>query len=322
MSPIPTTSPKRNWPEVIILRLMFLASGGLIIWGLVQNLESILIASGILGLILTGTTRILAARSASSPEKSHNPGSPLAPEDRQLLSQLHEHSMLSDNAKRVLFRERELQLIRSAIQNHIAAADYNAALILCDELMNLYGQREEAEQYRTHILQVRQEHYEQQVRAALEQLNGFLQSRDWAAAHQEAARLKRLYPDSPAVEEVDRRIFAAREEYKRDLEQQFLEAAEQDDPTRAMEILRNLDRYLSREEADRLGAIAERVVTRHRELLTDRFKQAVSEHRWAEALTLGDTIMQEFPNSRMADEVRGMMDMLHTRAEPGVPVEE
>jgi hypothetical protein len=41
---------------------------------------------------------------------------------------------------------------------------------------------------------------------------------------------------------------------------------------------------------------------------------AVSDHRWAEAAAVGEQIVSEFPNDRMATEVREMLDRLNERA--------
>ncbi|MEM7230165.1 MAG: hypothetical protein AAF432_15265, partial [Planctomycetota bacterium] len=173
---------------------------------------------------------------------------------------------------------------------------------------------QEAESYRAQIVQARHDHYEAAIHAALQQFDQLLALRDWPAAYQEAARIKRLFPDSPAAFEVDRRLVVARDEHKYHLEQEFMAAAEADDVPRAMQVLRELDRYMSRDEASRLGETANRIVSRHRETLSAQFKGAINEHRWRDAAAAGDAIIAEFPNTKMADEVRGMIDVIRTRA--------
>jgi hypothetical protein len=230
------------------------------------------------------------------------------------LTQIQEHSMLSDNAKRVLFRDREVQLLRNAIEDDIARGDYNAAITLCEEMANLFGYREEAEAFRSRIVQARQQQYELEVQAAVDQLDAALADRDWAAVHQQAARLKRLYPDSHFVGDLDLRIQHARAEHKRELESRFLEAAEQDDPRAAMVLLRQLDRYLSREEGERLTEVAQGVITKYRESLGTDFRRAVGEHRWAEAAHVGEQIIGDYPNTQMANEVRSLLEVLRSKA--------
>ncbi len=45
-----------------------------------------------------------------------------------------------------------------------------------------------------------------------------------------------------------------------------------------------------------------------------QFAIRVAESQWNEAIAAGDEIIKEFPNSRMAQEVRAKMDLLRSRA--------
>ena len=49
--------------------------------------------------------------------------------------------------------------------------------------------------------------------------------------------------------------------------------------------------------------------------LRTQFTLAVQDHRWNEAIALGDQIMRDFPNTRAAVEVREMMPALRQRHE-------
>jgi hypothetical protein len=246
----------------------------------------------------------------------------VAPVGRDV-SGIHEHTMLSDAAKRVLFRDREIQLLRSAIEDDIARGDHNAAITLCDEMANLFGYREEAEAFRSRIVQARRDQYDLEVQAASDQFEASLVERNWAAVHQQAARIRRLYPDSHLIDELDRRIEMARREHKNELESLFLEAARREDVEAAMDLLKQLDLYLNRDEAGRLTKVAEGVIVRHRDNLGAAFRMAVNEHRWLEAVQLGETIIGEFPNTQMATEVRSMIEVLRGRAgQPAVTGEE
>jgi hypothetical protein len=81
-----------------------------------------------------------------------------------------------------------------------------------------------------------------------------------------------------------------------------------------MQLLRQLDNYMSRNEAQRLSDAAQGVILRHRENLGLAFRAAVSEHQWAEAAEQGEAIIVEFPNSQMASEARPMIEVLRSRA--------
>jgi hypothetical protein len=276
---------------------------------------------GLLAVMITGCSVPIAFALRDAADRGAAGGEPISGELRDLLHELHEHSMLSDSAKRVLFREREMGLLRAAVENDIAEGKYNVALTLCDEMADVFGHRNEAEAFRGQIMQARQERYDLEVQAALEHFDALLGQRDWAMVHQEAARIRRLYHDSHLVQNLDQHILQARAEHKNELEGRFLQAAQRDDVEAAMALLKQLDRYLEPTEAERLAEVAQGVVVKHRDNLGVQFKLAVNDRRWAEAARIGETIVAEFPNTKMADEVRSMIDLLRTRATQAALVE-
>lgn len=238
----------------------------------------------------------------------------LLDDQNRLLAQIHEHTMLSDGSKRLIYRSKELQLLRSAIEDDMARGDHDAALTLCNTMAEQFGFREEAEGFRETIEHARRTRYDTQVAESNHALDNALARRDWEAAHQEAARIRRLFPDAPIVGELDRRIAAARDEHKQQLTDRFLHAANHGEVESAMDLLRQLDRYLTKLEAQELQATAQGVVARHRENLSVQFNLAVRERNWTDAVRIGNEIIREFPNSKMADEVKSMLDVLQTRA--------
>jgi len=291
--------------------VLAITGAGTIATGAMMQDGSPLIGAGLLGLLVVGSALPIALHFKTQDLPSPSPS---ASRTDDLLAHILENSMLSDHAKRVLFRERELGLLRRAIDQDIGRGDYDAAITLCDEMANQFGYRKEAETFRSTIDRARDEHYEAQVDTALTRLDALLTDRDWAAAHQEASSIRRLYPDSHIIDDLDGRIMRARVEHRQELETRFLDQAQRDDVEAAMSTLKELDRYLTREEAERLAEVAQGVIVRHRENLGVQFKLAVNDHRWAEAARLGDTIVSEFPNTQMAAEVRSMLDVLRTRA--------
>lgn len=281
--------------------------------GIMLDDASVLTAAGVLGLLVIGSSLPIAIN-LNFYKQPHTATTPSASRTDDLLGRILDNSMLSDNAKRVLFRERELELLRRSIEEDINRGDYDAAITLCEDMANQFGYREEAEAFRSRIDKIRDEQYEAHVDTALERLDVLLGERNWSAAHNEAARIRRLYPDSHIIEDLDGRIMHAREEHRSELEARFLQLAQSDDVEDAMKTLKELDRYLTREEAQRLAEVAQGVIVKHRDNLGAQFKIAVNEHRWAEASLLGKTIIDEFPNTQMAAEVGSMIDMLRTRA--------
>jgi hypothetical protein len=299
-----------------ILYMIPAAMAGVMLFFGIRDTQMALIVGGGVGLIFVGSSAPLGFLLVSFGGRFRDTA-----KLRRTIDEVRENSMLSDNAKRVLFRDRELGLLRCAVEDDIARGDYNAAITLCDEMSALFGQRQEAEAFRSRIAQARAKQYELEVQAALDQLDASLQECDWAMVHQQAARIRRLYPDSHIVRDLEVRIETARSKHKSELEGRFLEAAEQDDPAAAMQLLKQLDHYMSRNEAHRLTDAAQGVILRHRESLGHAFRTAVSKHRWAAAAEQGEAIIAEFPNSQMANEARPLIEVLRSRAAGVVPTE-
>lgn len=314
--PQPKPSPKSFPVWMIVVYAVLAAScAGLAVLGVVNIQEFHGVAcllAGIVGFVMVAASvpMVILLHSLASRDFSFSTSRTA----ESLLERIYESLILSDNAKRVLFRERELDLLRRTIEEDIARGDFNAGLTLCDAMANIFGHREEAEAFRARLLAAGHASYEAQVNQAVADFDAILVQRDWARAYQEAARLKRLFPDSPTVQALDAHILHAREDHKRQLEQQFLDAAQHDEVDTAMSLLKELDKYLSREEAGRVASVAQSVVTKRRDNLGMQFKIAVSDHHWGEAAQAGELIMAEFPNSKMADEVRSMIDVIRTRA--------
>jgi hypothetical protein len=287
----------------------------LVMYGILAG-EQLYVGIGVLGVMLVASAALISYRLGELVDGTAGRDTKKSPNTRleDLLESLHEHSMLSDTAKRVLFREKELDLLRRVIEDDIDRGDYNAALRLCDDMGEVFGYRQEAERFRERAVRTRDADYQNQVHGAFEQLTTFLADRDWARAHEVAARMRRLFPEDHVGEEIDARIHRARAEHKEELERAFLEAAGKEDVELAMDYLRQLDRYLTPEESERLQEAAQDVVHKHRSNLGVQFKLAVNDHRWVDAARIGDSIIDEFPNSKMAEEVGGMIEVLRTRA--------
>lgn len=227
---------------------------------------------------------------------------------------LAEEQALSDDARRVLNRKRERDLLRKAIEEDIAVEDWDAAMVLVKELAERFGYRSDAEEFRTKIETARYKTVERRVEDGIRSLDNLIVQLHWPEAEQEAARLSRLYPDSPRVEGLRHRVETARQRYKAELERRFLTASESGDSEEALELLKELDQYLTEAEAEPYREVARGVVGRARENLGVQFKLAVQDRQWGIAASVGERIIREFPNSRMAQEIREMIDGIRERA--------
>ncbi|MBX3408403.1 MAG: hypothetical protein KF859_00785 [Phycisphaeraceae bacterium] len=221
---------------------------------------------------------------------------------------------LSEDARRVLSRKNDRELLSQAIEEDIANQSWDSAMILVKELADRFGFRTEAEDYRRKIEMARAQTLDTEVSEAIAYLDGLIIQRRWEAAHADAARLLRLYPDSPRVFGLRARIEQAQRSCKEDLERRFLVAAKEGKVEEAVALLKELDAYLTPLEAEPLRELARGVITKAKENLGAQFKLAVQDRDWREAARLGERIINDFPNTRMAAEIRDVIDGIRIRA--------
>jgi hypothetical protein len=232
----------------------------------------------------------------------------------RLAQESSEQSTLSDSAKRMLYREKELDLLRMVIEQDIAAARFDSAIHLVGELASHFGLLEEAEGLRSRIENARHVDVDQRITLGVRQLNQALNIGDYDGARTVATRLGRLFPDNPAVQELDERVRAFRRQHAAGLATSLDTARAEDRIDDAMRLLMELDQHVDGDEAQRLAPIAKAVIDRHREDIAERFRLAIEDQRWADAVAHGETITQRYPNSRMAHEASTMLEDLRARA--------
>lgn len=231
-----------------------------------------------------------------------------------MVEHLAQQNSLSDDARRVINRARERELLRRAIEEDIGREDWDAAMALVKELADRFGYRADAEEFRQRITTARAETLDRRYREAVSVLDGLIMQRRWEAALAEADKIARLFPEVSRVPTLRPRVEDARNHYKADVERRFLEATRDGDVDTAMKLLTELDAYLTESEAAPYKEVARGVIGKARDNLGAAFKLAVYNKRWVEAADLGDKIISQFPNSRMAAEVRSLIDGIRTKA--------
>ncbi|MEM7682074.1 MAG: hypothetical protein AAF288_08960 [Planctomycetota bacterium] len=240
-----------------------------------------------------------------------------APQTRrqlELLERISRRVMVSETGKRIAFRGEDIDLLRRTIQEDIEKQDFDAAMVLVGELSETFGYTEEAEKYREQLEVARQSQQEVKIRQAEAKLDEILARRDFDQASAEAKKLMRIFPESLEVQKLPQRVADAREGYKVDLERQFLEAAQREEVDRAMELMAELDQHLSDRDAEPFRETARGVIGKQRDNLGVQFKLAVHDREWLAAVRIGEQIIQQFPNTRMAAEVREHLDSLRRYA--------
>jgi len=229
------------------------------------------------------------------------------------IKELAELAPLSDNAKRLLHRDREVEALREAIHEDIIRQDYQRAENLADTVEKDLGYSAEAAELREEIAKSRDATVEEKLDLAIARIDELCNDRKWARSLREAQRVLRLFSDNPKVAALPDRIMEARNDVKRQLLQSYGEAIRKNDVDAGVTLLQQLDAYLTPQEGAALQESARGVFKARLHNLGVQFAICVTDNRWQDAIEAGEAIIAEFPNSRFAQEVLQKMQHLRSR---------
>lgn len=225
-----------------------------------------------------------------------------------------DNSQISDAAKSIAHREREREALRQAIRDEMYSGNWDAASYLVDQMEQRFGYMQEAKALRAEIAQVREMTIEEKLNDVIGHIESLMNEAQWHRARQEIDRLMKLFPRHERITALPSELNRRRNARKQALLQQWQQAVQRNEIDTGIQILTELDAYLTPEEAQSLRDDARDVFKAHLLNLGVQFSLAVQEQRWRDALEIGLQIRQEFPNSRMAQEVAEKLDVLRVRA--------
>ena len=127
-------------------------------------------------------------------------------------------------------------------------------------------------------------------------------------------RLLALYPDSEQAKMMQHRLVEKKDQRKRELLDAWDRAVKKADTDHSLMILKELDLYLTPSEGLALQEAASEVFKNKLHNLGVQFALAVSDKHWEKALETGREIIRDFPNSRIADEIRTKQAILRELA--------
>ena len=291
---------RESWPLAVNEILLILAELAGMLWTVALY--------GVIRVMVTGESGIRSAADRLSSAES------LLEDAGGSLRKLIDLASLSDQAKSLIFRDREVEALHETIQEDLMRQDYASAEVLISSLEKRLGYADEAARLRKEIEAGKKATLEEKIDGAIARLQDIINHHDWARAMRAAQKMAKQFPDHPKAKSLPERVEAARIKHKRALLQEYGEAVRKNDVDRGIELLKELDRYLTPQEAAALAESARGVFRAKLQSLGVQFAINVTDQQWAAALATGEQIINEFPNTRMAQEVREKMDQLKSHA--------
>lgn len=221
---------------------------------------------------------------------------------------------LSDQAKSLIYYGREVEALHESVNALLMKQDYVGAEAMISRMESRLGMAEVASNLRREIDTTRNASSDDKVLTAVNRVRDALNDRHWSRAKREAERLLALFPNNRTVSELPKDIRQAWNAFKRQLLKQYGEAVRVNDVEKSIELLKELDRYLTPQEGAALAESARDVFKKKLHNLGVQFAIAVADQNWTFAVATGEEIVNEYPNSRMAREVREKLELLRDYA--------
>ncbi len=237
----------------------------------------------------------------------------------KMLGVIRDNSLISDTTKSITHRNMERDALRKAIREDILKEDWESAYSLIEDMEKRFGYLLEAYSYRKEVDEFRAKVIEDKLQTSLRYVRVLINEHKWDYARAEIDRVLKLAPDDSRVREVVDELTRKRDAYKENLLQQWHEAVEKKDLDRSIELIREIDPYLTREEAKKLEDSARSIFKAKLLDYGIKFREAVTDKRWKDAMDIGTHIRAEFPNSKMAQEVTESMEALKAKATASTP---
>jgi hypothetical protein len=231
-----------------------------------------------------------------------------------LMGRISEQQLLSDRARSVAFRDKDREAIRTAINEELLQGEWESAFALADQFEQAFGSKTEADRFRSEISARRNAGMRAQIDDVMVIIDRYVKAEQWNAAMREAEKLLAQLPDNEQVKRIPQEIEQRRQAHKQALIQTWHEASARHDWDGAIEILRQVDPYLTPAEAESMQETVRNVFKEKLNNMGAQFASLIRERKWHDAIKLGEQIQNDFPNSRIAQEVREKMESLRARA--------
>lgn len=226
------------------------------------------------------------------------------------LTQINHSTRVSETVKAIAFRDADRQSLREAVFDKLQQQEFDAAQQIIDEIAKRPEYSDLAEQLKAQVEKYHKATDQERLKQAIAHIERLLDNCRWARASAQIEGLIKAYPDYEKAKLMRQILIDKKQQRKKILLAAWDDAIRQQETDRSLEILKELDLYLTPNEGLALQEAARDIFRTKLHNLGVQFSIAVTEKKWDGALNIGRQIIKEFPNSRMSQEIRGKLDVL------------
>jgi len=227
---------------------------------------------------------------------------------------LAKQGQVSDKIKELVFKSANIEALRNAVGQVLRDHDFDTADAIVSQAQQLGMSSIDIAEIQEEIEKSRHASEDERIDKAVKLVEELIHERKWAEATKRSAKFSEEFKDHPKITSLSDKIKSSRSAYKAKLLKLYGDAVRVDDVDKSIELLKELDNYLTPQEGEALAESARDVFKKRLHQLGVQFAIAVADHEWETAIETGNEIIKEFPNSRMSSEVKEKMPLLMNRA--------
>ena len=231
------------------------------------------------------------------------------------LTEINQITHLSESAKAIILRDEDQQSLREAVLEKIKQQEYETADEIIEAIAHDTGYTELADELRAEMNKHHGGTEEERMNQAITAVEKLFDNHEWVKANSHIEKLIKANPNSEEAKALRIKLVEKKEERKKVLLNAWDDAVSRRATDRSLEILKELDLYLTPQEAVNLQEAASDVFKEKLHNLGVQFSLAVSGEQWEKALHIGQQIMHDFPNSRMSEEISEKMNVLKQKVQ-------
>ncbi len=226
------------------------------------------------------------------------------------LAQINHSTRISETAKSIAFRDADRQSLRQAVFEKLQTQDFDAAIELTDDIAMQPEYIDLATELRKQVEQYRNATYQERLNQMITNIEKLLDDCRWVEASTQIEGMIKACPESEQAKAMRQTLIDRKQERKKIMLAAWDDAIQNQETDRSLEILKELDQYLSPNEASALQEAASDIFRTKLHNLGMQFSISVTERRWADALDLGERIIKDFPNSKMSEEIYSKIEII------------
>jgi hypothetical protein len=235
-------------------------------------------------------------------------------DQQKLLKSVDRGVRLSETTKQIAYRDTDWQGLRETVLEKLHKHDFELTDTLIEEISKRSEYSDLASELRVEVDKYKNASEDERAGQIIAYIEKLLEKYQWVKAAEQIERLCNAFPNSEKAQNMPKILKERKDMRKKQLLAEWDQAVKRQETDKSLSILKELDLYLTPSEGLALQESAKDAFRSKLHNFGVKFSIAVADKQWNEAVNTGHLIMKEFPNSRMAVEIRGKMPVLENLA--------